>query len=368
MISSQEIRTMWTTVNHLMQSDTNTWNRELIRSLVDEDTATRILSIPIFRSRLEDTLVWKFEGSGVYPVNSGYRALATSLVQTNLNSPSKDDFKEFYKGLWGLNIQRKLAVETVCPLCKGDLENLNHLLWSYGILRQIQTLDDSVSPKMCFARTLSAAKNQQKCIIVISLWTLWFRRNKLIHEGVKFQIEEVLGFIRGYAQELVLIHTNFQFQINFDASFQSKDRLATLAVIARDSTGIILGAETYLFENVAYSFVAEARTCERALLFAKSIGFRCLAVEGDALSFIKSIKKMGHDKSLIRSITQQIYHMGLSFDKNSYLFVSRAANGVAHTLALEGRRISYYGEWVHGLPNSVSLLAIKERLQMNLGN
>ncbi|KAA3476492.1 hypothetical protein EPI10_010471 [Gossypium australe] len=59
--------------------------------------------------------------------------------------------------------------------------------------------------------------------------------------------------------------------------------------------------------------------------------------------------------------------MGLSFDKISYLFVPHAANGVAHTLALEGRRISHYGEWVHGLPDSVSLLAIKERLQMNLG-
>ncbi|KAA3476491.1 ABC transporter C family member 10 [Gossypium australe] len=181
-IFGQEIRTRWTTVNHLMQSDTNTWNGELIRSLVDEDTATKILSIPISGSRSDDTLVWKFEGSGVYSVKSEYRALATSLV------------------------------------------------WAYFQI-QIQTIDDSAP-----------------------------------EDGVV--------------------------KINFDVSFQSKDRLATTSVIARDSTGIILGAETYLFENVADSFVAEARACERALFFAKSMGFRRLAVEGDALSVIKSIKKI----------------------------------------------------------------------------
>ncbi|KAA3453452.1 reverse transcriptase [Gossypium australe] len=215
-ITGHEVRIRWTTVNHLMQSDSSTWNEELIRSLV---VTIRILSIPISGGSSEDTLVCKFEGSGVYSVRSGYGLIS-----------------------------------------------------------------------------------------------------------------------------------------------RSEPNLLTIL----NSTGIILGVETYLLENVANPFVAEARACERALLFVKSIGFHRLAVEGDALSVIKSIKKMGNGKSVIRSITQHIYLMGLSFDMISYRFVRRAVNGVSHILALEGRRIGFFGEWVHGFPDSVSSLACKERLQLNL--
>ncbi|KAA3481443.1 reverse transcriptase [Gossypium australe] len=338
-LSDQEIRIRWTTVNQLMQSDLSTWNEELIRTLFDEDTATRILSIPISESSLED-------------------------------------------------IPRKLAVDTGCPLCKGDVESLDHLLWSYCILRQVwtyfqipvQIFDESVSPKRCFTRTFDTAEEQQKCIIAPSLWSLWMRRNKLIHEGVKFQLEEVVGFIRGYAQELILTHANLQitvkphlqdqwqapetgvFKIIFDASFLSKDRIAITATIARNSTGSIIGAETYLFENITDPFVAEARACEWAVLLVKAMGLRRLAVEGDALSVIKSKKKMGNDCSVIRSITNHIYRMGLSFNQISYRFVPRTANGAAHTLTLEGRRTGYFGEWIHGFSASVESIVRKEAM------
>lgn len=91
-------------------------------------------------------------------------------------------------------------------------------------------------------------------------------------------------------------------KLNFDASFQKEAKIATTVVLARDSTGPILGAETYLFEDVVDAFVAEARACERALIYATEMGFRCLLVEGDSL------------------------------------FVPRIVNRAAHTLALEGRR------------------------------
>ncbi|KAA3488137.1 reverse transcriptase [Gossypium australe] len=321
-VSGQEIRPTWTTVNQLIEADTNTWNRDLIRSLVDEIIATRILSIPISESRTEDTLVWKYEGSGDYTVKSGYRVLATSLVQTNSYSSNEDGYKDFYKALWSLNISEKtkihnwrlfnnllphfsnlarrlLSVDTVCLLCKVELEDANHLLWSCGTLQgiwsyfqvKIPDFEDSTCCKMRLAKTFSTADEQQKRIIAISSWSLWYRRNKLIHGGIKFSLEEVLGFIWGFVQELDKnkenLHSHVRpmkkdlwrppdegvIKINFDASFQRDNSLATTAVIARDSTGEIIGAETYFIENVVDSFVAEARVCERALIFATSMGF-----------------------------------------------------------------------------------------------
>ncbi|KAA3471347.1 reverse transcriptase [Gossypium australe] len=366
-ISGHEIRLQWTSVSNLMNPDSNTWNADL----------------------------------------------ASSLVRTNLNNYSNEEFTDFYKDLWGLNTpskikihvwrlfnnwiphycnlaKMKLSAESLCPLCKEEMENLNHLLWSCRVLRQVWAyfqirtyqFENFVDSKVCFTRFFTAAEIQQKSIIAISLWSLWFRRNKLIHEGMKFKIEEVLGFIRGYAQDIILTHSNIQnhvnhslqdiwqapeigfIKLNFDASFHSKDKIATTVVIARDSAGIILGAETYLFEDVADPFVAEARACERALIFAKTMGFSCLAVEGDALSVIKSIKRMGIDRSVIRSVTRHIFLMGLTFEKATYHFVPRNVNGVAHALALEGRRIGFSGIWSQSFPESVSLLAEKERRQL----
>ncbi|KAA3482314.1 reverse transcriptase [Gossypium australe] len=287
-----DIRNRWITVNHLMQSDSATWNDELIRNLFYEDTANRIRSIPISGSSLEDTIMWKFEGSGSYSVRSGYQ------------------------------------------------------VWTCLQLH-IQFFDESVCTKRSFARVFAAAENQQQCFIAISLWSLWFRLKPHLHDQWK---APKAGIVK----------------INFDASFLSKDKIAIIAAVARNFKGSILGAETYLFENIADPFVAEARVCERALLFAKTLGFQRLEVEGDALSVIKSIKKKGTDTSVIRSITHHIYLMGSSFDQIAYLFTPRTANGAAHALTLEGRRTGYFGAWIHELPLSVISIARKEELQMNL--
>lgn len=75
---------------------------------------------------------------------------------------------------------------------------------------QVQTphFEDSLDHKICFVRTFFEADGRQKRLIAISLWGLWFHRNKLVHEGVKFSRQKLLGFIRGYEQDLCLFHEN----------------------------------------------------------------------------------------------------------------------------------------------------------------
>ncbi|KAK5792413.1 hypothetical protein PVK06_033527 [Gossypium arboreum] len=130
--------------------------------------------------------------------------------------------------------RRTLSVETVCPLCKKDPEDADHLVWSCDFLQSIAN----------------------------EIW-------KPPDTGV--------------------------IKLNFDATFQSVDRIAITSVLARNLEGEIVGAETYLFKDVVDAFVVEARACKRALLLAGAIGFRRLIVEGDSLTFIKSIKKRQED-------------------------------------------------------------------------
>ncbi|MBA0669753.1 hypothetical protein Goklo_029786 [Gossypium klotzschianum] len=141
---------------------------------------------------------------------------------------------------------------------------------------------------------------------------------------------KLLGFIRGYDHDLCFVYKNLCslpgsmgkelwrppdygiIKLNFDASFIQGKKLATIAVLARDYRGEVVGADTCLFEEVGDAFVAEARACERALLFATMIGFRWLIVEGDSLSIIKKIKKREEDRSVLRPITYHI-HLHLFF-------------------------------------------------------
>ncbi|MBA0661864.1 hypothetical protein Goklo_006097, partial [Gossypium klotzschianum] len=154
-------------------------------------------------------------------------------------------------------------------------------------------------------------------------------------------------------------------KLNFDASFIQEKKLATTTVLARDYRGEIVGADTYLFEEVGDAFVTEARACEKALLFARMRSFRRLIVEGDSLSVIKNVKKKEENRSVLRPIIHHIHRLHLIFDKVPYNFVPRAVNGTVQALALEGRRRRVGGNWVDGVPNFVRLVVEKDWLFWN---
>ncbi|KAH1082009.1 hypothetical protein J1N35_021770 [Gossypium stocksii] len=187
-------------------------------------------------------------------------------------------------------------------------------------------------------------------------------------------VSGILGFIKGYHHEIHLNQENMKvlsrppgtkrwnppdvgfIKNNFDATFQSESRFATTAVLAKDSEGEVVGAETYLFEDVVDAFVAEARACERAILFAVGKGFWRLLVERDSLTVIKKLKTKREDRSIVRSIIQHICVLENFLEKVSYIFIPRLVNGAAHTLALEGRRRQISGLWTEGVPESIRMV------------
>ncbi|MBA0753876.1 hypothetical protein Gogos_021608 [Gossypium gossypioides] len=184
-------------------------------------------------------------------------------------------------------------------------------------------------------------------------------------------MSKLLGFIRGYDHDTWLVTKNPLvssgcrgndiwrppdsdiIKLNFDASYFPEKKLTIPAVLARDSRGKVVGADTYLLEDVGDAFVAEARACERALLFASMMGFRRLIVEGDSLTVIKSIMKKEEDRSVLRPIIFHIQYLQQLFEEVTYTYVPRAINRAAHVLALEGRRRGVCGNWIAGIPESV---------------
>ncbi|MBA0759382.1 hypothetical protein Gotri_022279, partial [Gossypium trilobum] len=88
--------------------------------------------------------------------------------------------------------KQRLSVDNVCPLCKEATEDLDHLMWSCGVLRQFWLLLNlSFDPsrntsdgKTQLVSTLIAADENTGKFLTISFWALWQKRNKLVYEGV----------------------------------------------------------------------------------------------------------------------------------------------------------------------------------------
>ncbi|KAH1090544.1 hypothetical protein J1N35_017801 [Gossypium stocksii] len=113
---------------------------------------------------------------------------------------------------------------------------------------------------------------------------------------------------------------------------------------------------TYSSRDVVDAFVAEAQACERAMFFAAEKSFRRLLVEGDSLTTIKKLNSDGEDRSLLRPIINSIRILERQFENVSYLFVLRAINRAAHTLALEGRRRMLPCFWDHEPSESMRMV------------
>lgn len=87
-----------------------------------------------------------------------------------------------------------------------------------------------------------------------------------------------------------------------------------------------MGSCTYPYHGVSNAFVAEAKACERAPLFASNMIFRRSIVEGDSLSVIRKAQSRKEDKSVLRPIIRSIFDLGKKFKEISYQFIPRESN------------------------------------------
>ncbi|MBA0749293.1 hypothetical protein Gogos_003240, partial [Gossypium gossypioides] len=177
----------------------------------------------------------------------------------------------------------------------------------------------------------------------ISLWALWYKRNKLVNEGLNFELHDLVSFIQNYYQDLsfakakdltVGMKRNTLWRppmpgfikLNFDTSFVSITNLSISAVLARDFEGLIMGACTYPMMDIADAFMAEARACERAIYFALDMGFRKVVLKGDLLTVIKKLVSNNTDRYVLCHISQHIQGLAKAFEEITYNFIPREAN------------------------------------------
>jgi hypothetical protein len=102
------------TVDFLIDEDHGTWNDDLIRSVFEEDVASRILRIPISRHGGSDFVSWPHNKFGIYTVRSAYNLARTqefnqtrSLSKRGLSS-NMDEEASLWKRLWKITAPGKM--------------------------------------------------------------------------------------------------------------------------------------------------------------------------------------------------------------------------------------------------------------------
>lgn len=206
-----------------------TWNQEVIRTLFGEKQWQNIASIPLVSSRLQDTLVWRSDNSGVYTSKSGYRWLITE-GGTKLNN---ENTTTFFTKLWELKIPSKICIliwrivngyiptlqnlkarslvrNTVCPVCQVEEESVEHLfrdcIFTQQVLRglgvTVTTCNQETSWKNWLVKDFENQSIRDCKLRAITYWAIWHNRNKSYHEGVRETATEVVGFIKAYDIEI----------------------------------------------------------------------------------------------------------------------------------------------------------------------
>ncbi|GMI80621.1 hypothetical protein like AT3G09510 [Hibiscus trionum] len=214
-----------------------------------------------------DCLVWSGEKTGAYSVRSGYNLLRPSCAIPTLDA-------ELFKSIWNVKcppkvrIQvwrslcnffptkaclyyRRIAQNPTCPVCLNEPESREHvfrdcvnasMIWQgmgYNWPSTVLTL----SFKEWLSWLLVSHPMVRHSEILITLWSIWYVRNKKLHEGVNNSYNHTIMFIKAYCREVesllprqfsppssVVIRWNAPLvgvvKANFDACFRTSENFA----------------------------------------------------------------------------------------------------------------------------------------------
>ncbi|XP_030923859.1 uncharacterized protein LOC115950759 [Quercus lobata] len=143
------------------------------------------------------------------------------------------------------------------------------------------------------------------------------------------------------ALEVFLPPDGSTYKLNFDATVFSDASASGVGVMIRNAGGQVMAALSSRGLAVLDSEEAEVLACRRALEFAIEVGFSDLIVEGDNANAMRSIVSTQDDWSRLGILFDDIRCLARRLRLVEFRAIRHAANGAAHSLALEilGRKL-----------------------------
>ena len=134
-------------VCNLIDPELAIWKVDQVQQLFMPLDAKLILSIPLSARLPLNRLIWSHTPTGVFTTRSAYKMLANSALVNNASSFNPNPQKQFWRGLWKLQVPNKVKVfawralptmdtlirqhvvdENLCPVCKIVAEDPLHMV------------------------------------------------------------------------------------------------------------------------------------------------------------------------------------------------------------------------------------------------
>ncbi|KAL4283340.1 hypothetical protein GQ457_16G019060 [Hibiscus cannabinus] len=325
----------------------------------------KIVGVPISSDRA-DTLIWGDHNSSLYIVRCGY------LFLRRPSSPFVPPLR-----LWKI-LEKLLAVPKVrsfgwrcgrdalpmgsrlrdaglsdgaCPLCGASLEDTLHALRDCP--------DSSLALRQAGFDTPLLSSGNDSAVGWLDFMTsgLWRCRNTWVHERTLYPlhlvVDSAISLCHDYVSDFAPPPTpptdaapttaapprwhpppTGSVKINVDGAFLPSAHLGAIGVLARDSSGVVLGGFARPVPAIGPVSAVEASALLAGLEYAIARGWTSVLVESDATILVNKLHRPTPDLSLLGGLLAPSRNL-IAASRGCLCvgFAPRSANSAAHTLA-----------------------------------
>ncbi|KAL3833965.1 hypothetical protein ACJIZ3_008701 [Penstemon smallii] len=370
-----------TKVSSLIDDDLRIWNKDLIESIFWPEEATFILSIPLGSRINQDKQIWHYTNNGQFSGRSAHHLALQMAEQESTSTATQKD----WKWIWSLRVPPKVKIflwrfchnalptrmalsrrgvsimDTLCPVCNTEDENLIHTFLHCSYARQFWAISDfplyiynsnATNAARWIDEVKSKIDNNNLGLFIISCWCIWWNRNQITWGKEGKVGPEAVDFAKSFFRNYGTIHSgaaleqnrerqstrwsppqNHIVKINFDAAHSGPRNISGIGGIARDLNGNCLGWFAEKKEGISTAILAEALAAKRAMELVQQQGWTDIILEGDCRNLIDTIAEPSPSLHDFGPIVEDIKRLGVLLSSFKACHILREGNKVAHFLA-----------------------------------
>ncbi|XP_012831247.1 PREDICTED: uncharacterized protein LOC105952259 [Erythranthe guttata] len=255
--------------------------------------------------------------------------------------------------------RRRIVSDPLCDICGIESDSLPHIFFHCHGVRQVwehlpislPTSDMNPSVWSWVSRLARELSVEQFHLAAVVLWSIWDRRNKLLHGDGYRAFGEIVGWSSTYMESYRGARLSRSIvdkrshailwspppigviKINVDAAFpQGNDHYYT-SMVARDSQGQSVWWQNFRHLGRVLPAEGEARAVLQATIMALSLGWPDIIIEGDCLPVIDALNGRGSSLTSFGAIIEAVLARTCLFSSISFSFVRCDANKLAHEIA-----------------------------------
>uniref|UniRef100_A0A803QG78 Reverse transcriptase domain-containing protein n=1 Tax=Cannabis sativa TaxID=3483 RepID=A0A803QG78_CANSA len=402
------------------------WDIGLLQQWFSQPDVDRILTIPLSFFRNTDTLAWHHHSSGIYTVQTGYH-LASSLADVDDCSSSLSQ-SSWWKFFWALQlpqkvkifawrvfndalpvatalVKRKIITDSTCSICRQAWETVGHAFFGCKYAKAMWkfsgfTFDWSKASSMHKGDYLihlsnlhSQAELEQ---IICNLWSLWTKRNRVVHGHKAKSAKELSLFATNYMLHFRSAQLKYQqspqisgastatnsaphtascrpnvpwktppscvVKLNIDAAVDRSTKVTGLGAVFRDSMGMVVAAFSKKLLGSFEPHEMEALALFHGVHYALHFQFPQLQIETDALRVKNALYIPTAACSTFNDIIMDVSSLLSFFPNVNVSHVKRTANTAAHGLAKFALGVDEDCFWSDCIPPPINSVIVNDSM------